>query len=60
MDEFVEGISSVAAPVVGDQHRVVGAIHVHGPSYRFPGTGDRDVVTGLVIDAAERISAATV
>ena len=59
VDEFVDGISSVAAPVLGDQQRVVGAIHVHGPSYRFPGTADRDAVAGLVVDAAERISAAT-
>ena len=56
-EEFAEGISSVAAPVFDQARRALGAIHVHGPSYRFPGSGDPDAVAGLVMDAAERVSA---
>lgn len=35
-EEFAEGINSVAAPVVDGSGRVSGAIHVHGPAFRFP------------------------
>ncbi len=40
IDEFAEGISSVAAPVRNALGEIVAALHIHGPSYRFP-TGDR-------------------
>ena len=56
-EEFAEGISSVAAPVLDEARRALGAIHVHGPTYRFPGSADPDVIAGLVMDAAERVSA---
>jgi IclR family acetate operon transcriptional repressor len=35
-NESAEGISSVAAAVADRLGEVVGAVHVHGPSYRFP------------------------
>jgi DNA-binding IclR family transcriptional regulator len=35
-DEVADGITSVAAAIAGEAGSVVGAIHVHGPSYRFP------------------------
>jgi DNA-binding IclR family transcriptional regulator len=56
-EEFAEGISSVAAPVFDEARRALGAIHVHGPTYRFPGTADSDAIAGLVIEAADRVSA---
>jgi IclR family acetate operon transcriptional repressor len=56
-EEFAEGISSVAAPVFDQARRALGAIHVHGPTYRFPGANDADAIAGLVRDAAERVSA---
>jgi len=55
-EEFAEGINSVAAPVLANGKRVLGAIHVHGPAYRFPGNGSADSVAALVIDAAGRFS----
>ena len=58
MDEFVEGISSVASPVYDRHMRVLGAIHVHGPSYRFPGSSDREAIAARVAEAAERVSVA--
>src|SRR5450756_2162786 len=33
-DEVAEGISSVAAALADEDGEVIGAIHVHGPSYR--------------------------
>jgi DNA-binding IclR family transcriptional regulator len=56
VDEFVIGIGSVAAPVTGSGGHVVAAVHVHGPSYRFPPPGAEDQVAGVVAGAAERIS----
>ena len=51
--EYRDDIVSVAAPVRASE-RVVAALHVHGPSYRFP--VDEDVVTAIVVDAAARLS----
>ncbi len=56
-DEYVPGVSSVAAPVVGTDGRAVAAVHVHGPSYRFPPDDDAAHIAGLVVDAARRIGA---
>jgi DNA-binding IclR family transcriptional regulator len=56
-EEFVEGISSVAAPVHDAGGRAVAAIHVHGPSYRFPPAERRDAIAGLVVAAADAVYA---
>lgn len=55
VEEFAEGITSVAAPVY-EADRVVAAIHVHGPSYRFPGDRDKAEITALVSESADRMS----
>ena len=55
--EFDEGITSVAAPVVDASGATIAAIHCHGPSYRFPGDVDTDIVTAHVVDAARRLGA---
>lgn len=54
-EEFAEGITSVAAPVRNAAGRPVAAIHVHGPSYRFPTSGREDEIAARVIDAAEAV-----
>ena len=56
IEEFEEGISSVASPIYDKHSRVLGAIHVHGPSYRFPGDADPDAIAAVVSEAAGRIS----
>jgi DNA-binding IclR family transcriptional regulator len=55
-EEFAEGINSVAAPVFASGHRALGAIHVHGPAYRFPPPGRSEEIAELVREAAERFS----
>ncbi|HWL50512.1 MAG TPA: IclR family transcriptional regulator C-terminal domain-containing protein, partial [Acidimicrobiia bacterium] len=55
-EEFAEGINSVAAPVLADGKRALGAIHVHGPAYRFPADGNANSIASLVMDAAARFS----
>jgi DNA-binding IclR family transcriptional regulator len=56
LEEFAEGINSVAAPVRDARGNVVAAIHVHGPAYRFPAAGDADRVTTAVIAAGRELA----
>jgi DNA-binding IclR family transcriptional regulator len=37
-EELELGINSVAAPIFSGLGEVIGAIHLHGPAYRFPGS----------------------
>lgn len=54
--EYTEDISSVAAAIADASGEAVAAIHVHGPSYRFPPTG-RETELGLrVVATATAIS----
>lgn len=52
LQEFAEGIDSVAAPIRDARGKAVAAIHVHGPAYRFPSEGHGAAV-------AERVTAAS-
>jgi DNA-binding IclR family transcriptional regulator len=56
VEEFAEGLASVAAPVHDEDGEVVAAVHVHGPSYRFPTHEGHTTVEELVLKAARRIS----
>jgi DNA-binding IclR family transcriptional regulator len=56
-EEFADGLSSVAAPVRDPDGVIVGAITVHGPSYRFPSPGEEDATAAAVRTAAARFSA---
>jgi DNA-binding IclR family transcriptional regulator len=56
-EEFADGLSSVAAPVAGDGGEVAAAVHVHGPSYRFPVPDSEAQIAELVVAAAGRLSA---
>ncbi len=56
-DEYVPGISSVAAPVIRPDGRVLAAVHVHGPSYRFPESARAPAIAELVAEAGRRIGA---
>ena len=56
-EEFAEGLNSVAAPVAGPDGEIVAAVHLHGPSYRFPEPGREADVAAFVVGAAARLSA---
>ena len=56
LQDFAVAISSVAAPVADGSGEVVAAVHLHGPSYRFPAPGDADALADLVVASAARIS----
>jgi DNA-binding IclR family transcriptional regulator len=55
--EFSVGINSVAAAVADEAGEVVAAVHLHGPSYRFPLPGSEEQIGEEVVAAAARISA---
>jgi len=55
-EEFSEGINSVASPIFNGSGAVVGALHSHGPSYRFPDPTLRDIVADRVRSAAAEVS----
>jgi DNA-binding IclR family transcriptional regulator len=57
-EEFVEGINSVAAPVLEEGGFITAALHVHGPAYRFPGKRSEASIGAEVADAANRLSEA--
>ncbi|MBT5139619.1 MAG: IclR family transcriptional regulator [Acidimicrobiaceae bacterium] len=55
-EEGVDGINSVAAPIVLADGTVEGAVHIHGPAFRFP-TPDRTHDLGVrLVTAAETIA----
>ena len=54
-EEFAEGISSVASVVHDPRGRVVGALHAHGPTYRFPAPGDGIWTAELIRATASEI-----
>ena len=56
-EEGVDGLNSVAVPILAADATAVAAIHVHGPAYRFPDP-DRTHDLGLrLIEAAGGIAA---
>ena len=57
IEEFDPGISSVAAPIADSSGEVIAAVHLHGPSYRFPPTGREAELARLVVTGAARIAA---
>ena len=57
LQEFADGIDSVAAPIRDARGKAIAAIHVHGPSYRFPPAGAADAVAGRIVAAASTASA---
>lgn len=54
MEELEKGINAVAAPIVTGMGDVVGAVALHGPAYRFPGTSMKRFEE-CVMAAAHRI-----
>jgi IclR family transcriptional regulator, acetate operon repressor len=56
LEEFAEGIDSVAAPIRDARGKAIAAIHVHGPSYRFPRPNSGGQVAKTLVAAAGSIS----
>jgi len=56
-EEYAIGISSIAAPIADAAGEVVAAIHIHGPSYRFPAAEMEPAAEHAIVETAARISA---
>ncbi len=54
--EYSTELSSVAAPVFDRTGGVQAAVHVHGPSFRFPPPGQREAIAEQVVAAASRLT----
>lgn len=57
IEEFDAGISSVAAPIADASGEVIAAVHVHGPSYRFPRPDRMTALAQTVVAGAATIAA---
>lgn len=57
IEEFDAGISSVAAPIADASGEVIAAVHVHGPSYRFPRPERTAELAQIVVAGAATIAA---
>ena len=55
MEEFADGMNSVAAALRTQDGRVVAALHVYGPASRFPGERDAHEVGEMVKATAAKI-----
>lgn len=55
LEEFADGIDSVAAPIRDARGKAVAAVHVHGPAYRFPPEGQSAAVAERVVSAAAAV-----
>jgi len=55
-EEMSEGLNSVAAPIFSPAGAAIAAVHVHGPSYRFPDSDRKDEIAETVKSAARRIT----
>jgi IclR family acetate operon transcriptional repressor len=55
-EEFAEGINSVAAPIRDRRDKVVAALHVHGPAYRFPPDDGEERVVRALRAAADSVA----
>lgn len=56
-EEFEEGLTAVAAPVLDGSGRVMAAVNAFGPAFRFPAAGQQTAVTQRVLAAARQLSA---
>ena len=57
IEEFDAGISSIAAPIADASGEVIAAVHVHGPSYRFPPADQAAELAQIVVAGAATIAA---
>lgn len=56
-EEFEEGLTAFAVPVRDAAGRVVAAVNVFGPTFRFPAAGLQDAVMQRALQASQQIGA---
>ncbi|HYO39592.1 MAG TPA: IclR family transcriptional regulator [Nocardioidaceae bacterium] len=56
--DYVEGLTSAAAPILDGRGYGVGTLYAYGPSYRFPSEETTGLIEESLLDRAARISRA--
>lgn len=54
--EYVDGLSSCSAAVVGPNGRAIGALYSYGPTYRYPPKGRSAAVAARLLEVADEVS----
>ncbi len=55
-DEYEEGLGGVAAPIRDKTEKVIAAVNLYGPTFRFPPKGKKDQISQLVINTSIKIT----
>jgi IclR family KDG regulon transcriptional repressor len=55
VEEFADGLSSIAAPIRDRRGTVIAALHIYGPTSRLPGERDVHELGNLVCESAAQI-----
>jgi IclR family pca regulon transcriptional regulator len=55
-EAWADGINGAAAPIRDSTGRVIAAINLYGPSYRFPGEDDAAEISRNLVEAAAQVS----
>lgn len=55
--EELDEIAGVSAPIQDDTGKVVAAVNLYGPSFRFPPDGQTGEITRLIIETGHKITA---
>ena len=56
--DYVEGLTSAAAPIFDSDGRGIATLYAYGPSYRFPSAESTPLIEAALLDRAARISRA--
>ncbi len=56
--DYVEGLTSAAAPIFNEDGIGIATLYAYGPSYRFPSVETTPVIEAALLDRAARISRA--
>ena len=54
--EFDVGLNATAAPIFDKENKVIAALNIYGPSYRFPPEEQQGVITELLLETSGRLS----
>ncbi len=55
-EEFAEGLNAVSAPIYDQSSRIIAAINIYGPAFRFPVAEHHAEITQLLLTITQKIS----
>lgn len=54
--EFADGLNATAAPIFDKENKVIAALNIYGPSFRFPVEGQQTAVMELLLQTSQRLT----